>query len=500
MWRLVFYFLPCALMAQGPGGGFGNMRVVGAAGPGPACLYCGGTQIDSRSGISTTNTYFSSREIYGNAANASTGDGNLLFFTTGWTVMDKNGSVITNGNNFSPTPSSLQSNDLYGDNFPQNSFIFQNSQDSSLYTMLHTTKYWYLDDGNINVWKSTFMVNADSSISVIEKNTVIINDTVDFTAIDGCKHANGRDWWVIIKEFNSNNHYRLLFTPDSIYIDKQFVAGSLKKTITGSSKFSFNGKYFANYNNSNGLRLYNFNRCNGELSLLSYIEDPQNGGVLGAGLCFSPESKYLYFNSFDRIYRVPMQSNLSNADVELVRDYTVFVDTAFGYNVFFLFIEPSLDGKLYVGSTNSSRFYCTIDNPDAADIADIGFNYFTYQIPYFNNHTYTNHANYTLGPLAGSPCDTLGLGRNELLNVNITSEIFPNPNEGSFTINYTAQAISGILYIYDMNGHLIFKEYIAPWSNTKKINLAQQLNDGMYAINLEFGDKRGIKKFVVKNE
>jgi hypothetical protein len=500
MWRLIFCFLPLSLLAQGPGGGFGNMRVVGAAGPGPNCLFCGGTQIDAYSGINNVTTFTSQRDIGGNAANASTIDGKLLFYTTGWTVMDKNGNVIPNGNNFSPTPNSLQSNLQFGDNFPQNSFIFQNSEDSSTYTMLHTTKYWYLDDGNISVWKSTFKVNTDSSISVIEKNVTIINDTVDFNAIAGCKHANGRDWWVIIKEFNSFNHYTLLFTPDSIYINTQLVAGSLKKTQGGGTRFSSNGNFMATYNNSNGLRIYNFNRCNGQLSLLSYIEDPQNGGVLGGGLCFSPENKYLYFNSFDRIYRVPLQSNLSNADVELVRDYTLFVDTAFGFNVFFQYIEPSLDGKLYVGSTNGSRFYCTIDHPDAADIADIGFNYFTYQIPYFNNHTYTNHANYTLGPLAGSPCDTLGLGKNDWLNVNIASEIFPNPNEGSFTINYSPQAISGMLFIYDISGHLIFKEYVAPWSNTKNINLAHKLNDGMYAINLEFGNKRGIKKFVVKNE
>ena len=125
MWRLFLILLPLSNMAQGPGGGYGNVRVVGAAGPGPSCLYCGGTQIDAYNGNNSVSTFTSARDIGGNAANASTRNGELLFYTTGWTVMDKNGNVIPNGNNFSATPSSLQNNLLIGDNFPQNSFIFQ---------------------------------------------------------------------------------------------------------------------------------------------------------------------------------------------------------------------------------------------------------------------------------------------------------------------------------------------------------------------------------------
>jgi hypothetical protein len=49
-----------------------------------------------------------------------------------------------------------------------------------------------------------------------------------------------------------------------------------------------------------------------------------------------------------------------------------------------------------------------------------------------------------------------------------------------------------------MNGQLVFKEYVAPWSNTKSINLAHQLNDGMHAVKLTFGNKLALGKFVVK--
>jgi hypothetical protein len=498
MWRILFILITLSSLAQGPGGGYGNYRVVGAQGPGALCFKCGGSKMNSYSGITDTISFNNSRQMGGNAANAASRDGKLLFYTTGWAILDKNGNVIPNGDTLSPTPASLNDIQYGGNNFPQNSFIFQHSEDSSLYTMVHTTKYQALGIGSLNVWKSTFKINADSSIVVIEKNISIINDSLELTGMAGCKHANGRDWWVIVKERRNTYYYALLFTPDSIYINHLNMPGSKPFYDAAAMKFSYDGKYYAVYSSNDGLRIYKFDRCSGQFEFLSYINDPQNGSQLGASCCFSPNGKYIYFNTYDKIHRVPIQSSLSDNDVELVRDYTIFADSAFGFYVYYYYIENSNDGKLYLGSTNSSRFYCTIDNPDAIDIADIGYHHFEFQIPYFNNHTYTNHSNYTLGPLAGSPCDTLGLGKNELLNTTIAIEIYPNPNEGNFIVNFSPHAESGMLYIYDLNGHLVFNEYIAPWSNTKNIKLDHKLSDGMYAINIEFFSKRGIEKFVIK--
>jgi hypothetical protein len=498
MWRILFILIPLSSFAQGPGGGFSNFRVIGDKGPNSLCLFCGGSMINAFDGVSNSTSFINQRLLWSNAANASTKEGKLLFYSNGWSVLNKNGNLIPYGDSISPTPISLSNLENAGNNFPQNSFIFQHSEDSSLYTMVHTTKFQPGTIGPLTLWKSIIKIGADSSLSMVEKNTIIISDTIEGTGISGCKHANGRDWWVIVKERFNTNYYAILFTPDSMYISRMNMPGSKYAYDAAAMKFSNDGRYYAVYGSSDGLRVYKFDRCSGQFEFLSYINDPQNGSQLGISCCFSPNGKYIYFNTYDKIHRVSIQSSLSDNDVELVRDYTLFVDTAFGFDVYYLFLENSNDGKLYLGSTNSSRFYCTIDNPDAIDIADIGYHHFEFQIPYFNNHTYTNHANYTLGPLAGSPCDTLGLGKNELLNTTIAIEIYPNPNQGNFTVNYSPQAESGILYIYDLNGHLVFNEYIAPWSNTKNIKLDHKLSDGMYAINLEFGSVRGIEKFVIK--
>jgi hypothetical protein len=76
--------------------------------------------------------------------------------------------------------------------------------------------------------------------------------------------------------------------------------------------------------------------------------------------------------------------------------------------------------------------------------------------------------------------------------------LFPNPNNGNFSLNFTEQKISGVLEIYELNGQLLHSEYIAPWSNTKQVNLQHQLSNGMYALRLSFGEQTGVVKFVVK--
>ncbi|MCZ2248050.1 MAG: T9SS type A sorting domain-containing protein, partial [Bacteroidia bacterium] len=74
---------------------------------------------------------------------------------------------------------------------------------------------------------------------------------------------------------------------------------------------------------------------------------------------------------------------------------------------------------------------------------------------------------------------------NELVNKikiatieNAGINLFPNPNNGNFCVEFTEQKISGVLEIYDLNGQLMHSEYVAPWSNIKNINLEHKLSNG----------------------
>lgn len=500
--RFVFLLLliPCSIMGQGVNSIQANQRVVGSY-SGPGCPNCGGSRISTTTFGVDTFSINTQRLLITNGANISNENGNLLFYTDGLAIMNSQGNVIPNGDSLCPTPYGyFLLNNLGGYNMPQSSFIFQDPGDSSKYSMVHTCiEVGSIANGPLKVWRSKFQVNTNGSISVLEKNITLINDTVEAFGISGTKHANGRDWWVMIKNQFSTLSHLLLFTPDTIL--NSIIETPASPTFdNGAFKvFSPNGNYYATYaSHAGGIRIYQFDRCVGALNLLSQIPNPENPSSAGFGLSFSPNSRFLYFNNLDNIYRVDMQSALQPSDVELVYAYTPFMDSAFGSLNVFHVMELGNDGKLYISGSGSCRYYCTIDSPDALDIADIGYHHFEFQIPYFNNHTYTNHANYGLGQLSGSPCDTLGLTVGKLQLKAPTINLGPNPNNGNFTLNFTEQKTSGVLEIYDLNGQLMHSEYVAPWSNTKQLNLQYKLSNGMYALLLSFGVQMSVVKFVVE--
>ncbi len=487
--------LPCAIFAQGNNNP-ARYRVVGGQ-DGSVPEY-GGSKIFSHTTWSDTNSFSTPRLMWSNGANISSKAGQLLFYTNGWTVIDRNGAIVPDGDSLSPTPY-MYSHIQYAYNFPQSSFIFQHYNDSSVYTMLHTTIYQNIQFGPLNLWRSEFKLNTDSSVSVIEKNIVLLSDTLELNGIIGCRHGNGRDWWVLVKKWNSIKYYSLLFTPDTTIIYENDVPGSPLMYDLARMTFSYDGTYYATYDNNSGLRLFSFDRCSGLLNILSHIPDPDNSTLLGVSANFSPHGNYLYFNNTDKIYRVPVQSALTPADVELVHTYTLFVDSVFNYACHYFAMELSNDGKLYIGSVGSCRYFCTIDNPDAPDVANIGYNHFNFKIPNFNNQTYTNHTNYGLGPLTGSPCDTLGLSVGAELRIkNDALRIGPNPNNGNFSLSFNKQLVSGMLYIYDVDGKLVYSEYVAPVSSLKNLQLEGKLSNGMYAVSLVFGRQTATGKFIVK--
>ncbi|MBL0340606.1 MAG: hypothetical protein IPP71_06630 [Bacteroidetes bacterium] len=53
-------------------------------------------------------------------------------------------------------------------------------------------------------------------IVVGTKNVNAINDTLVYGRITGVKHANGRDWWILVHHYNDDEYYSILVTPTGI--------------------------------------------------------------------------------------------------------------------------------------------------------------------------------------------------------------------------------------------------------------------------------------------
>ena len=118
-------------------------------------------------------------------------------------------------------------------------------------------------------------------------------------------------------------------------------------------------------------------------------------------------------------------------------------------------------------------------------------------IPTYNNNTCPTSINLALYQEPSSPCDTLGVGLEQLRINNYQLHISPNPSNGRFGLEYSPQAISGMLHVFDANGKEVYQEYVSPYSSVKNIDISTKLNNGIYSVSLVFGKETASKTIVI---
>jgi hypothetical protein len=153
------------------------------------------------------------------------------------------------------------------------------------------------------------------------------------------------------------------------------------------------------------------------------------------------------------------------------------------------------DGKIYLQNF-SGVMLNVINNPDMPGQA-CNFVQNQIQCPTYYYATVPTYVNLNLMQEPGSICDTLGVGNEEIKTNNLQLKIAPNPSNGNISIEFPVQEISGMLYVYDVNGKLVYSEYVSPYTYIKNINLQGKLSSGMYALSMVFGEERFMGKMVV---
>lgn len=91
------------------------------------------------------------------------------------------------------------------------------------------------------------------------------------------KHANGRDWWVIVKKHYKNKFYKFLLTPLGIQsMGYQLIGLDDQARLLDTYSFSPNGEILAGVVQPHEIALFNFDRCTGLLSNHQIISNPNN--------------------------------------------------------------------------------------------------------------------------------------------------------------------------------------------------------------------------------
>ncbi len=298
-----------------------------------------GIDFNSGTPVALTNGQLVTDEGCATISNAS---GQLLFYTDGITVYNKNHVVMMNGNGLMGHPSSTQSativpkpgsNNLY--------YIFTTDNEHDPNGFRYSIVDMNLDGGN----------GAVTS----DKNILVYTPTIENLGIT--KHGNGQDYWIITHGWNSNSFiaYQLTatglnLTPVITNIGAIITGGPTDFVAAGTIKISPSGSKLAFTSVSDIAQLFDFNNSTGVLS--NEITLLTEGGDL-YGAAFSPDESLLYVsNNFGSIH----QFNLNATNIPSSK-ITIHNSNIPGQ------MQVGPDNKIYVAF--GSRFYLgVINNPN----------------------------------------------------------------------------------------------------------------------------------------
>jgi len=195
-------------------------------------------------------------------------------------------------------------------------------------------------------------MSADSGHGqVVYKNVPLIQDTID-QPISATWHSNGRDWWILVKQIGTNCFYRILIDTSGPHVLSEMAclgeAGyyEIWGDIQGSEVFSPDGNKFIHSSIRNGVTIYDFNRCTGELSNPVFIleDSSQSDDNQVTSVSVSPNSRFLYIAKDYFLLQYDLYAADVSGSVDTVGIYDGF---AFGGVLQTLFFNSQLgpDGE-----------------------------------------------------------------------------------------------------------------------------------------------------------
>lgn len=434
-----------------------------------------GIGLDFSSGQGVLDTSFSTT-FFAREACATMSDtaGNLLFYTNGDSVWNRQHQVMPNGLGllgcFSAT---------------QGALIVPKPLSPNVYYIFTTSWGCFTPTGGL--YYSTVDMNLNGGLGdVVTKNILLHHPvTEQLTAVH---HCNGSDVWVTTHELNSNAFYTYLV--DDSGVDTTPVISNIGSThpsffpnciVSGEMKFSPNGKKLAvaaaTCSDSFSIReIFDFNSQTGTISnLIAFPKD----SLLYYSLSFSPNSSKLYYaSSFP--YSEITQYDVTIVDSLLLLQSEQFIYKPNNLNTI-IGLQLSNTGQLYI-----NRFFeDTIDlilNPNASS------SLINYQPEIFTTnrrYTYESFPDY-IESYFTNQYDTSCTSTNSSVVIENFPQIktYPNPFYQTITLEFdnTSQKTTAC-YVYNSLGRIVYQcEFSSSILDLTRANLSQI--SGFYFIKL----------------
>lgn len=279
-------------------------------------------------------------------------NGNLLFYTNGVTVWNKEHSVMDNGTDLMGSETSAQSALIAPKpGFGNTYYIF-------------TVNY----QGTGGLTYSEVDMDANGGLGRITevKNVLLVPFTTE--QISGVAHQNGNDLWIITHGYGNNAIYSFLITPDGVNTVPVVSNTGLSIPMNtdndgrGYIKISPDGTRIVSATEESGVQLFDFNDATGIASNGMTIKE--GSGYYGAE--FSPSGNVVYITNewIGGIEQLNLQADNITASA-------IFVVPVNGYGENAIQLGPN--GKIYF-SSNDGNSLAVINSPNIVGLGcDVQF-------------------------------------------------------------------------------------------------------------------------------
>ena len=337
---------------------------------------------------------------------------------------------------------------------------------------------------------------SNGSGKMLKKNEVILKDTFARAMLQGVKHKNNKDWWIIMPKSQSNCYFVTKIDYNgNISTTKQCDGLVWKDGDTkGQSIFSPNKKYFARLGSGHGLSIFDFDNENGKIKAKYLI--PIADTFYTSGVAFSSNSRYLYAMCNQKLYQFDMKaSNIEKSKIliaKLEKSPKSAYKISFGQSM----LAP--DGKIYIAGEATHDYLHVIHKPNLPGLS-CNLEQYSLKLPCYNGYGLPNMPHFKDWQEDTTKITAI----NEWEEKGIKALVYPNPATTDINLDlfgYINQYKKGIFNLYDMQGNLAASYSLLQNHDEYRFDISNLAN-GMYFWHLVLDDKvRQTGKVVVMKE
>ena len=288
--------------------------------------------------------------------------GNLLFYTNGIVIWNREHQPMPNSKFLKGHDSSTQS-----------ALIVPKPGNDRIYYVFTSDAGPYLSPPNDGLHYSVVDMSLDAGrgdVVASQKNIFLYAPATE--KLCAVQHANGEDVWVMTHEWENNRFVAYLVTAQGLSQSVVYSSVGTAHGIhppgkpshnLGYMKFSPNGKSLAlaclEYDFDGFLEVFDFDNASGQLSRPLHIKDTINL----YGVEFSPNGRFLYAST--ELNANLYQFDLSLGTLDAIRQSQYLLHE--GYEGFFMgALQLAPDGKIYLAQAGNQgdRWLGVIDEPN----------------------------------------------------------------------------------------------------------------------------------------